>query len=76
MTLATPYKMTDEQKDAINELKDDYNIRLQALRSGNGYRGSVQSSGWLVKNSPVLTIGSALTIGLLVGTLIGRKSIQ
>ena len=74
MTVATPDKMTDEHWDALNKLKDDYTIRLYALRAGIGYRGPVQSSGWLVKNRPILAIGSALTIGLLVGALIGRKS--
>ena len=74
MTVAKPYEMTDERWNALNELKDDYTIRLYALRAGTGHLGPVQSSGWLIKNRAVLGIGSALTIGLLVGALIGRKT--
>jgi ElaB/YqjD/DUF883 family membrane-anchored ribosome-binding protein len=77
---STTYQNSDENNDAINALKADYDTRLQALRDGSGGTSGFQSAAGrgrkFVKNNPVLVIGGALTVGLLVGAFFGRRSVS
>ena len=68
------YEITDGNNDAIRALKADYDTRLQALQNGDGFKTAGQRSRKFVKNNPVLVIGGALTVGLIVGAFFGRRS--
>ena len=71
----TTYRGNERYNNAITALNADYETKVQALRNGMGDvpQTSVQRGRTFVDN-PALVVSSALTIGLLVGAVIGRRN--
>jgi ElaB/YqjD/DUF883 family membrane-anchored ribosome-binding protein len=72
----TTYQGNEGHNSAITALRADYETKVRALRNGvsDVSQGTMQRSGNFVRNNEALVITSALTIGLLVGTILGRRS--
>ncbi len=64
----------DEQslRTAISDLKADFNRRIDDLHAKSD--ASLENASKVIQEHPLLALGTALAVGVLVGALLGRKS--